>query len=161
YATRELSRHLRWLDLIARELGFPPSKLELPEDQATQRFAVWRRFRTRADVKRVFDEVKLPGPLRPRSMPDAMVMKLLEQPMPTLELPADALEAAAVVHSFPGWLAQAIALAAGEAEAPAVLEALNREPPLVFRVRPPGARASVMESLKKRGILTAALDESA
>lgn len=158
HATRELSRHLRWLDLVARELGFPVSKLELTEDQATLRYAVWRRYKTQADPKRVFEEVKLPGPLRPRSMPDAMVQQLLELPAPKLELPADPLEAAAVVHSFPSWLVAAIAKVAPDGEAPLVLEALNREPPLVFRVRPPGSRDEVLEALKKRSIAAVPLD---
>jgi 16S rRNA (cytosine967-C5)-methyltransferase len=160
FATRELSRHLRWLDLLARELGSPLSKLELPEDQATLRYAIWRRFKTQAASKRVFDEVKLPGPLRPRSMPDAMVSQLLERPPPKVVLPDDPLEAAAVEHSFPTWLAAAIEKAAPEGEAAKVLEALNREPPLVFRVRPPGTRAEVIEALRKRSIATVPLDES-
>ncbi len=160
FATRELSRHLRWIDVVARELGAPLSKLELKEDQALLRYALWRRHRTHASPARVLEETKLPGPLRPRSVPDAMLQELLAHELPALPTPDDPLEAAAQAESFPTWLAQAIARAAPEGQAARVLEALNREPPLVFRVRPPGTRAEVLQSLRARGLTVQPLEQS-
>ena len=43
FASRELSRHLRRIDLSAKAHGWPPSKLSLPEDLAILRFALWRK----------------------------------------------------------------------------------------------------------------------
>jgi 16S rRNA C967 or C1407 C5-methylase (RsmB/RsmF family) len=54
-------------------------------------------------------------------------------------------------HSFPTWLAEAIAAAAPVGQLEAILAALNREPPLTFRVRPPGTRDALLAQLLAQG----------
>jgi 16S rRNA (cytosine967-C5)-methyltransferase len=130
-ATRELSRHQRWLDRIAKELGHAPSDFHLEEDRAVLRYALWRRFRQGAAVEQVMREVGLPGPVRPRSVPDAVIEKAINAAPPKLP------DEPALTHSFPGWLAEALGNDAR------VMEALNREPPLMLKVRPNGTRDEV------------------
>jgi 16S rRNA (cytosine967-C5)-methyltransferase len=127
-ATRELSRHQRWLDRVAKELGHAPSDFHLEEDRAVLRYALWRRFRQGAAVEQVMREVGLPGPVRPRSVPDAVIEKAVRGELPALP------DEPALTHSFPGWLAEALGNDAR------VMEALNREPPLMLKTRPNGTR---------------------
>jgi 16S rRNA (cytosine967-C5)-methyltransferase len=150
FAARELSRHLRRLELSARAHGWPSSKLQLPEDQAILRYALWRRELTHASAERVMVEIALPGPVRPRSIPDAVIRAQVEAPV-TLDLPDDPVERAATVHSFPSWLAQGIAEVAPPGELEAVLEALNREPYLMLRARPAGTRDELLAQLTAAG----------
>jgi 16S rRNA (cytosine967-C5)-methyltransferase len=130
-ATRELSRHQRWLDRVAKELGHAPSDFHLEEDRAVLRYALWRRFRSGAAPEQVMREVGLPGPVRPRSVPDAVIEKAIRSELPKLP------DEPALTHSFPGWLAEALGNDA------TVMEALNREPPLMLKVRPNGTRDEV------------------
>lgn len=150
FAARELSRHQRRLDLTARALGRPPSTLQLTEDQAIFRYALWRRHLTQASADRVLVELALPGPLRPRSLPDAVLKAELARDV-TPDLGPTPLEQAANRHSFPTWLAQAIERAAPQGELEAVLEALNREPFLTLRARPPGTREELLDALRADG----------
>lgn len=151
FAARELSRHLRRVDLSAKARGYTAARLHLPEDQALLRYALWRKELTGADAERVMVELQLPGPIRPRSLPDAVLREQLEKDV-AVDLGATPLEQAANRHSFPTWLAEAIAVAAPEGELEDVLAALNREPTLTFRVRPPGTRDEVLEALTVKGI---------
>ena len=150
FATRELSRHLRRLDLSARAHGWPPSKLNLPEDQAIFRFALWRHELTHASVARTLLELALPGPVRPRSLPDAVLATELAREV-KLEFGVTPVDRAANEHSFPTWLAEAINLAAPAGELEAVLEALNREPFMTFRVRPPFTRDQLLAEANADG----------
>ncbi len=150
FAARELSRHQRRLDLTARALGRPPSSLQLTEDQALLRYALWRRHLTHASADRVLVELALPGPLRPRSLPDAVLAAELAKDV-SLDFGPTPLEQAANYHSFPTWLAQAIERAAPKGELAAVLEALNREPFLTLRARPPGTREELLAALRADG----------
>lgn len=150
FAARELSRHLRRIDLAAKARGYTAARLHLPEDQALLRYALWRKELTGADVERVMVELQLPGPIRPRSLPDAVLREQLEKDVP-LDFGATPVEQAANRHSFPTWLAEAIAAAAPEGELEAILAALNREPTLTFRVRPPGSRDAVLKALGDQG----------
>jgi 16S rRNA (cytosine967-C5)-methyltransferase len=145
FAARELSRHQRWLDLHARLLGLPPAGQPLLEDQALVRYALWRRLLTGADERRVMAEVKLPGPLRPRSVKDQTLQRLLSAPVPDLPAAGSPVERAATRHSFPRWLAERIARAVPEEEVDALFAALNREPALILRVRHPDAERSLAE----------------
>lgn len=151
-ATRELSRHQRLLDHAAKLLGEAPSKWVLKEDQVLIRYALWRRIFTGAPAERVMAEVKLPGPLRPRSVKDSVLEDVAGKPLPEPEWPEDPVERAAMRHSFPNWLAKAIAETAPKGEIDAVLAALNEEPSLYFRVRPPGMREDVMRALEGEGV---------
>ncbi len=150
FAVRELSRHQRWLDLQARARGRPPSSFTLREDEAIFRYALWRRVISGAPADRVMVEVALPGPIRPRSIPDAVLKEELAKE-PSIELPADEVERAATVHSFPNWLAKELAAAAPAGELEAILAALNREPFLTMRVRPPGSRDELLPVLQAAG----------
>ncbi|MCA2977158.1 MAG: RsmB/NOP family class I SAM-dependent RNA methyltransferase, partial [Myxococcaceae bacterium] len=150
FAVRELSRHLRRLDLSAKARGRAPSTLALPEDQAIFRYALWRHEFTGADVERVMVEVGLPGPVRPRSMPDAVVREALAKAV-TLDFGATPLERAAAQHSFPSWLAAALAEVTPPGELDAVLAALNREPFLSLKVRPNGSRDELLATLLQAG----------
>ncbi len=159
WAVRELSRHLRRLDLSAKARGLGAAKLHLPEDQAIVRYALWRKELTQAPVKRVIAEVALPGPIRPRSIPDTILEKELSREV-TLDFGGTPLEQAATRHSFPSWLAEAIAACAPQGEAEAILEALNREPFLTFRARPESSRDELVEDLRAKGIDVVACPEA-
>ncbi len=150
-AVRELSRHARRIEALQRQAGWPSKKLHLLEDQALLRYALWRRFDTGATTAEIFKEVALPGPIRPRSVPDSVLRAVLETPL-TLELPDDPTERAAAQHSFPQWLAEALEKAAPEGELDAVLAALNREPQLTFCVRPPLTPHGLVLELASQGI---------
>jgi 16S rRNA (cytosine967-C5)-methyltransferase len=158
FAARELSRHLRRVELSAKARGFTPAKLRLPEDQALLRYALWRKEFTGATAERVMVEIELPGPIRPRSIPDAVLREQLEKDV-DLDFGATPLEQAANRHSFPTWLAEAIADVAPPGEFEAVLAALNREPALTFRVRPPGTRDELLKALAIEGVVVEACAE--
>lgn len=159
FATRELSRHLRRLDLSAKAHGWPPSKLQLPEDQAIFRYALWRKELTHASAKRTQLELSLPGPIRPRSLPDAVIATELAKDV-TIEFGKTPIDIAANKHSFPTWLAEAISASAKEGDLESVLEALNREPFMTFRVRPPGSREAMLELTKDAGYALEACDDA-
>lgn len=150
FATRELSRHQRLLDLAAKARGRAPSSLKLPEDQAIFRYALWRKELTGASVEAVMAEVGLPGPVRPRSMADAVIKEALAKDV-VLDFGDDPIERAAAKHSFPNWMAKAIAEQAPAGELDAVLAALNREPFLTMRVRPNGTRETLLPELIAAG----------
>ncbi len=160
FAVRELSRHLRWLDAWARAYGCPPSSFHLKEDAAIIRYAIWRKHRLEAPATQILAELKLPGPLRPRSLPDAALQKLLDAPAPEFPLPEEPLERAAAVHSFPNWLATRLATEVDAAQLEPLLVALNHEPALAFRVRPPATRDDVLQSLAKQSVSAEALEEA-
>lgn len=150
WAARELSRHQRFIDLLAKTHGHAPSGFKLEGDVAILRYTLWRRHLTHASAERTLFEVALPGPLRPRSIPDALLAQVCDVLEP--QLPPDPLERSATVHSFPQWLAAAIARSAPSGEADAVLASLNRDPVIWLRARPPGTRDDVLSKLKAEGI---------
>ncbi len=151
FATRELSRHQRRLELSAGTRGWPSSKFQLPEDQAILRYALWRRELMGAAPEKVMTEVGLPGPIRPRGLPDQVLRTELDRAV-TLDFGNTPLTQAANRHSFPTWLAERLAAAAPEGELDALLGALNREPILTLRGRPNGTRAELLEALTARGL---------
>ncbi len=159
-AVRGLSRHLRRVDAAARSLGHPPGTLGLEEDRALLRWVLWRRLFTGADWKTVGPEVRLPGPVRPRTVPDALLEKVMTAPLPPSpeEGQGDAVERAAAVHSFPNWLARAVARDVGEARVERVLAALNVEPEVFLRVRPSVSGEDPLEAavqaLREEGVET-------
>lgn len=153
FATRELSRHQRYLDFIAKSRGQAPGDFQLVEDAAVVRFALWRQAIGGLSATQALAEVALPGPVRPRSVPDAVVADVLNDAQPLPEA-SDELDRLATRHSFPTWLAKAIEQVAPPGELGPVLEALNREPPLMLRVRPPGTRDEVRQLLAAKGIDT-------
>jgi 16S rRNA (cytosine967-C5)-methyltransferase len=150
FATRELSRHLRLLNLAASSRGFPTSKLNLAQDQAILRYALWRRDVCGAGVEKIMTEVGLPGPIRPRGVPDQLIRAELERKV-DFDFGSTPLDQAANRHSFPTWLAERIAAVAPAGELDQVLEALNREPTLTLRVRPVGTRDALVTELKAKG----------
>lgn len=152
FATRELSRHQRWLDLAAKLAGHPPGRWALAEDRVLVRYALWRRHFTRAPWKGFAQEVVLPGPLRPRSVHDRVLEEAVEAPLSAPEAIADPGEEAAILHSFPTWLANALSAEVGEVELPRLLAALNADPDLFVRVRPPGTREERRQELAQAGI---------
>ncbi len=157
-AVRGLSRHLRRVDAAARGLGHPPGTLGLEEDRALVRWVLWRRLFTGADWKAVGPEVRLPGPVRPRTVPDALLEKMMTAPLPPgpeVLSEGDPVERAAAVHSFPNWLARAVADEVGEARAEAVLASLNEEPEVFLRVRSGQTPEQVREALAGEGVETA------
>lgn len=158
FATRELSRHLRRLNLSATARGYQSSKLNLPEDQAILRYALWRRDICGAGVEKIMTEVALPGPIRPRGIPDQVVRREIERSV-ELDLGSTPLERAANRHSFPTWLTERIASASGPDALDAVLEALNREPTLTLRVRPVGSRDALLGELLAKKYAVEACDE--
>lgn len=158
FATRELSRHLRRLNLSASARGFATSKLNLPEDQALLRYALWRRDLCGAGVEKIMTEVALPGPIRPRGIPDQVIRAELERQV-EIDFGTTPLDQAANRHSFPTWLAERIAAIAPPGELDQVLEALNREPTLTFRVRPVGTRDALLEELRAKKLEVEACEE--
>ena len=148
---RELSRHQRLLDLAARTLGHVPSKIGLLEDQALVRYALWRRVFCGAGWARIGPEVKLPGPLRPRTIKDDLLARVVEAPLAEPPLPESAPERLATRYSFPNWLVQRLAQLHPEPALEALLAALDEEPALHFRVRPSGTREEVLARLAQEG----------
>lgn len=152
FATRELSRHMRLLDFAARQLGQAPGKSLLKEDQALVRYALWRRLLCGGDWARVGPEVRLPGPLRPRSIKDVALERLVTEPL-AAPPPQDSTETAlAIRHSFPSWLMERLSAEVAPTELGALLESLNREPAVQLRVRPPRTPASVHAVLVEEGV---------
>jgi 16S rRNA (cytosine967-C5)-methyltransferase len=151
FATREISRHLRRIQLVASSRGYPMSKLSLPEDQSILRYALWRHHVCGAGLQKIMTEVGLPGPIRPRGIPDQLLVTLLER-VAEIDWGTAEIEQASNRHSFPTWLAERIAECAPQGEFDAVLEALNREPTLTFRVRPIGTREAVLDDMRKKGL---------
>jgi 16S rRNA (cytosine967-C5)-methyltransferase len=151
--TRELSRHQRLLDLAARSLGHAPGKLGMIEDHALVRYTLWRRVLCGEDWKRIGPEVKLPGPIRPRTLKDPFLEKLVTDPLPEqppgVEAPLDRI---ASRHSFPTWFVERLAPRLPEATLEALLAALNEEPGLTFRARPEGDREAVLAALAEEGV---------
>lgn len=152
FAARELSRHMRLLDYAAKLLGHPPGKLGLREDLALARYALWRRLFCGEGWARVQREVGLPGPVRPRTVHDALLRELVETPLPDAAPPADPVERLALRHSFPNWLAERLAQRHAEPELDALLAALNEDPGLFLRVRPPGSRDQVLAILRAEDV---------
>ena len=151
FAARELSRHLRRLELSARAHGWPTSRLQLPEDQVILRYAIWRRELTHAPVEKILTEVGLPGPIRPRGLPDTVLRAVLAEAVEPA-WGATPLDRAASRHSFPTWLAERLQAVAPPGELEPLLEALNREPELTLRVRPPGSREALLPALAAAGL---------
>lgn len=151
--TRELSRHMRVLDLAAKLLGHAPSDWALKEDQVLIRYVLWRRLFTEGTPQKILAEAKLPGPIRPRSVKDSVLEEVLEKELPSPELPMDEVERAATVHSFPNWMAQKLA---ERGEVDALLGALNTEPQLVLRAR--GDRGEILRALDEEGVHAEALE---
>lgn len=151
FGTRELSRHLRRLNLSASARGQPMSRFNLPEDQAIFRYALWRKDLCGAGIEKIMTEVALPGPIRPRGIPDQFIRAELER-MVEVDLGKTPLDRAANAHSFPTWLAEQIATVAPVDELDAVLAALNREPTLTLRVRPVGSRDALIPEMKAKGL---------
>ncbi len=158
FATRELSRHLRRINLSASARGYATSKLHLPEDQAIFRYAMWRRDVCGAGVEKIMTEIALPGPIRPRGIPDQVIRAELERVV-EIDYGSTPLDRAANEHSFPTWLAERIAAIAPEGELSLVLEALNREPTLTFRARPLGTRDALVKELRAKKLEVEACEE--
>ena len=150
--TRELSRQQRLLDLAARQLGHPPGRWSLKEDQALVRYVLWRRLFTGEGWGRIGPEVKLPGPLRPRTIRDQFLEEISKAEFPETSLPPEGPERSATVHSFPNWFVRRLEPVVPPAELDALLAALNREPSLLLRVRPPGSREEVARALEGEGV---------
>jgi 16S rRNA (cytosine967-C5)-methyltransferase len=157
-AVRELSRHQRLLDLAARTLGHAPSKIGLLEDQALVRYALWRRLFCGAAWARVGPEVKLPGPLRPRTIKDELLRHMVESPLGEPPLPESGPDRLATRYSFPTWLVQRLAELHPDAVLAPMLAALDEEPSLHFRARPSGTRAEVLERLVAEGVAAAPVE---
>ena len=151
FATRELSRHLRRVNLSATQRGQPMSKFHLPEDQAIFRYALWRKEICGAGADKIMTEIALPGPIRPRGIPDQLIRAELDRAIDVV-LGDDPLDRAANQHSFPTWLAEKIAAIAPPGELDAILAALNREPTLPLRVRPVGTRDALLPELAAKGL---------
>ncbi len=153
-SVRELSRHQRRLDAAARRLGYAPGDFALAEDRALVRWVLWRRLYMEADWKAVAPEVRLPGPVRPRTVGDRVLEEVASAPLPPgpEETAAEPVERAAALHSFPTWLASALAQEVGPGQVDALFAALNEEPDLFLRVRPPGTRDELTELLAAEGV---------
>jgi 16S rRNA (cytosine967-C5)-methyltransferase len=150
FACRELSRHLRLLEAFSKAAGWPASVLQLQEDEALIRYAVWRHRVTGADIKRVLVEIGLPGPIRPRSVPDKVLETILSHPGPS-SWGDSTLDILAAKHSFPSWLAQRLAGLVPESELDGVMAGLNREPKVMLRARPVGSGPQLAEQLNAQG----------
>ncbi|ADO72020.1 Methyltransferase, RsmB/NOP family [Stigmatella aurantiaca DW4/3-1] len=156
-AVRELSRHQRLLDAAARALGHPPGKVGLTEDQALVRYALWRRIFCGEGWARIGPEVRLPGPVRPRTIKDDLLAGVVEKPLPDMPLPESATERLAMRYSFPTWLVERLAALHTPPILEALLAALDEEPALHFRVRPSGTRDEVLARLTEEGVAAEAV----
>jgi 16S rRNA (cytosine967-C5)-methyltransferase len=158
FASRELSRHMRLLDHASRLLGQAPGKLVLREDQALVRYALWRRLFCGLAWKQLAPEVRLPGPVRPRSLKDDQLERLVSAPLPPPPAEDSPEAAAAVRHSLPGWLATRLAAEAPPGEAAEVFAALNREPAIQLRARPPLDAAAAAAALAEESVASHAVE---
>ncbi|RKH55456.1 RsmB/NOP family class I SAM-dependent RNA methyltransferase [Corallococcus aberystwythensis] len=159
-AARELSRHTRLLDLAARQLGHSPGKHALTEDTALVRYALWRRLFCGEGWTRIGPEVKLPGPVRPRTLHDAVLEGLVTKPLvepAAPEGPEAIVERLATRYSFPGWLTQRLAQVYPEGTLAGLMASLDDEPSLHFRARPPGTRDAVLAALAEEGVAAEAV----
>jgi 16S rRNA (cytosine967-C5)-methyltransferase len=156
-ATRELSRHQRYLDLAAKHLGFPPSRWGLKEDETLARYSLWRRLFTKLGWERIRNEVALPGPIRPRSVKDDVLKILVEAPLETLSL-GEGVDRLANVHSFPTWLVKSLESAYPD-QLEALLPALNREQAVQLRVRPGMTAEEAAKHLAEEQVATRILSE--
>lgn len=152
-AVRELSRHLRLLDLAARTLGHAPGKIGLLEDLALVRYVLWRRLFCGEKWARIGPEVKLPGPVRPRTIKDDLLIHMAEAPLPEPPLPESGPERLATRYSFPNWLVLRLAELHPEPVVEALLAALDEDPVLHFRARPSGTRAEVLAKLAEEEVV--------
>ncbi|WP_425437659.1 RsmB/NOP family class I SAM-dependent RNA methyltransferase [Melittangium boletus] len=157
-AVRELSRHQRLLDLASRTLGQAPSKIGLLEDQVLVRYVLWRRLFCGANWARIGPEVKLPGPIRPRTIKDDLLARMVESPLAEPPLSESGPERLATRYSFPNWLVQRLAELHPEPVLEAMLAALDEEPSLHFRARPTGTREQVLARLSEEGVAAAPVD---
>jgi 16S rRNA (cytosine967-C5)-methyltransferase len=153
FAVRELSRHQRLLDLAARLLGHSMGKVGLTEDQAVVRYALWRRIFCGEGWKRIGPEVRLPGPVRPRTIKDDLLQEVVESPLPEAPLPESPAERLAVRYSFPTWFVVRLAEVYPGDVLEGLLSSLDEEPALHFRVRPPGTRDAVLAALAEEGVV--------
>lgn len=151
-AVRELSRHRRLLDALAKFVGHPPGKWNLPQDQAIARYTLWRTHLGHGGPERAITEMQLPGPVRPRTLSDAVMREIARAPIDGFEIAGDPAERAATLHSFPNWLTRKLADQVPPEELASLFAALNREPELILRARPPGAREEVRALLASEGI---------
>ncbi|WP_395848229.1 RsmB/NOP family class I SAM-dependent RNA methyltransferase [Cystobacter fuscus] len=151
-AVRELSRHQRLLDLAARTLGHAPSKIGLLEDQALVRYVLWRRLFCGATWARIGPEVKLPGPVRPRTLKDDFLERVAQSPLAEPPLSESVPDRLATRYSFPTWLVQRLAELHPEPVLEAMLAALDEEPALHLRARPTGSRDEVLARLAEEGV---------
>ena len=151
-AVRELSRHQRLLDLAARTLGHPPGKVGLTEDQALVRYALWRRLFCGERWSRIGPEVKLPGPVRPRTIKDDLLARVVEDPLPEPPQPDVGRRATGDPLLVPHVAGGSAGALHPEPVLEALLAALDEEPALHFRVRPSGTRAEVLAQLTAEGV---------
>jgi 16S rRNA (cytosine967-C5)-methyltransferase len=151
-AVREMSRHQRLLDLASRLLGHPPSKIGLLEDQTLVRYVLWRRLFCGEGWARIGPEVKLPGPVRPRTIKDDLLAQVAQSPLPEPPVSESVPERLATRYSFPNWLVLRLAELHPEPVLEAMLAALDEEPTLHFRARPSGTRAEVLARLVEEGV---------
>ncbi|MFY0576871.1 response regulator [Cystobacter fuscus] len=147
---RELSRHQRLLDLAARTLGHAPSKIGLLEDQALVRYVLWRRLFCGATWARIGPEVKLPGPVRPRTLKDDFLERVAQSPLAEPSLPESVPDRPATRYSFPTWLVQRLAELHPEPVLEAMLAALDEEPSLHLRARPRAAATRCSRGWRRR-----------
>ncbi|WP_193429660.1 RsmB/NOP family class I SAM-dependent RNA methyltransferase [Corallococcus soli] len=159
-ASRELSRHQRLLDLAARLLGHSHAKIVMTEDQALVRYTLWRRLFCGEGWTRIGPEVKLPGPVRPRTLHDAVLEGLATKPLPEPPAAESVAERLATRYSFPGWLTQRLADVYPEATLAGLMASLDEEPALHFRVRPSGTRDAVLAALAEEGVVAEAVPSS-
>ncbi len=151
-AVREMSRHQRLLDLASRTLGHPPGKIGLLEDQTLVRYVLWRRLFCGEGWTRIGPEVKLPGPVRPRTIKDDLLVRMADAPLPAPAMPDSGAERLAMRYSFPNWLVLRLAELHPEPVLEAMLAALDEDPTLHFRVRPSGTREQVLARLAEEGV---------
>lgn len=151
-AVRELSRHRRLLDALAKHLGHPPGKWVRTEDQAIARYTLWRTHLGHGGAERALVEMRLPGPIRPRTVSDAVLEELARAPLDGFEVEGEPLERAASLYSLPNWLAKRLAAQVPPEEVEPLFAALNREPDLILRARPPGSRDEVAALLHAEGL---------
>ena len=152
-AVRELARHLRLIDAVGRWAKAPAGALA--EDGALVRYVIWRRLGG-AEWAQIAPEVRLPGPVRPRSIRDDALEAAARFDPEQFPLPEDPLEAAATLYSLPRWLSRSLSDSVGD-EAPALFEALCREPELILRARPPLDAQGAVAQLAEDGVRAEAI----
>ena len=153
---RELRRIDQALGLAAESAGVK-LKGVIRQDRSLLRYLALRVSVEWEPPARSLEELRLPGPRRPRAISDRELTAVAERLLPAdkLPLPEDPLRAIALRRSVPDFLVTRLAFDFGAARADAILGGLNEEARYDLRAnRLLITREALQERLREEGVAT-------